>query len=61
MTSCWAANPKERPPISSIRELLETYLAEVESGKVENASRYELRENIDEIMDDIGGEKCWGV
>ena len=51
MRSCWAANPKERPPISSIRELLETYLAEVESGKVENASLYELRENIDEMMD----------
>ena len=61
MTSCWAANPKERPPISSIRELLEKYLAEVESGKVENASLYELRENIDEIMDNTGGEKCWGV
>ena len=58
MRSCWAANPKERPPISSIRELLETYLAEVESGKVENASLYELTENIDEIMDNTGGEKC---
>ena len=58
MTSCWAANPKERPPISSIRELLEMYLAEVEAGKVENPSLYELRENIDEIMDNTGGEKC---
>ena len=58
MSNCWSANPKERPQISSLRELLETYLAEAEAGKVENASLYELRENIDEIMENTADEKC---
>ena len=58
MTDCWSTNPKDRPQISSIRELLKTYLTEVESGKTENAMLQQLRENIDEIMENTGGEKC---
>ena len=58
MINCWSTNPKDRPQISSIRELLETYLSEVESGKTENVMLHQLRENIDEIMENTGGEKC---
>ena len=58
MTNCWSADSKNRPEISSMRESLETYLSEVESGKVENVLLHDLRENVDEIMENTGGEKC---
>ena len=58
MTNCWSANPNDRPQVSSVRELLENYSSEVENGTVQEIMLHDLRGNMNEIMENVVGEKC---